>query len=313
MRKHPTAYFAHLSLLVMLCLHLSSFNAGLAQSYLVDRPERSLLATVSIKRISRDNQELAEQLKIWPMLCELYNKEEPPNAERTKVLRDKIRETIFECYFDAESVEAEAHREQGNIEAMREALQNKRDRAVEINNGSNFIAAGTLNTIGSVLGFSARTPPFPGNVNQMLSGVVAAAMSTYALKQGSGGKTFGQGQPTVLAELFGRPCDERTTYPESVWRFLHGKSPEDPAKTRVQLLEERWMERHYLEKYGSHRAVLKVDLVCGVRANKKCMTLDDLNDEINMIDDISGMASLMSHHLRDIMAMTDSDIADLPQ
>jgi len=144
----------------------------------------------------------------------------------------------------------------------------------------------------------------------MLSGMVAAAMSTYALKQSSGGKTAGQDQPTVLAELVGRPCDERTTYPESVWRFLHGKSPENPNKTRVQLLEERWIERHYLEKYGSHRAVLKVDLVCGVKANKKCMTLDDLNDEINMIDDISGVASLLSHHLRDMMAMTDSDVSE---
>jgi hypothetical protein len=33
----------------------------------------------------------------------------------------------------------------------------------------------------------------------------------------------------------------------------------------------------------------------------------------HMIDDISGMASLMSHHLRDIMAMTDSDIAEAPE
>jgi hypothetical protein len=260
--------------------------------------------------LSPDNVELAEQLEIWSMLRELYDQRKPPSRERATVLRQKIRETIFESYFDAASVQAEAHRELGMLEAQRETISSRRDRAIEINNATNFIASGTLNTVGSALGFTSALPPFPGNLNQMLSGVVSAAMSTYSLRQGKGSKVRGQGESTLIAELFGRPCDERTSYPESVWRFMHGKSPQDPGKTRVQLLEDRWIMRHHLEKHGSRREALKLDLVSGMANSKKCMTLDDLNDQIAMIGDIDAMAALMNHHLRDLLSMIDSDVVE---
>jgi hypothetical protein len=286
--------------------------AVFAESNLVDRPKHLLLPSISIYTLSPDNRELAEQLEIWPMLTELYDRNNHPNKERRTVLRQKIRETILESHFDAASVQAEAEREQGIIETQRETLITKRDRDIQLNNATNFIASGTLNTIGSILGFSKSAPPFPGNLNQMLSGVVAAGMSTYSLKQQSGGKTRGQGHPTVIAELFGRPCDERTVYPESVWRFIHGRAP-DSDKTRAQLLEEHWITRNHLEKHGSHRESLKLDLVSGIAIDKKCMTLDDLNDQISMISDISVIASLMSHHLRDLISLIDSDIVELAE
>src|SRR5690606_20319241 len=138
------------------------------------------------------------------------------------------RETILESYLDAASVQAEAEREEDNLEALRQNLMVRRDQKIEINNATNFITSGALNTVGSALGFSENISPFPGNFNQMLSGVVSAGMSTYALRQARGSKIHGLGAPTIVAELFGRPTDHDTTYPESVWRFLHGKSIEDP-------------------------------------------------------------------------------------
>lgn len=282
-----------------------------AKSNLVDRPKRDLLHVSGIDGLAPGNQELAEQLEIWPMLLELYDKEKPSTRERKIVLLHKIRETILESYFDAMSIQAEAEREQGNLEALRELLTAKRDRAIELNNAGNFIGSGTLNTIGSVLGFSGTTPPLSGNLNQMLSGVVSAGMSSYALKQSTGGKTTGEGKPTIIAELFGRPTDERTAYPESVWRFFHSKSIEQPGMTRAQVMEERWIERRRLEKHGSPRESLKIDLVSGVAVSKKCMTLDDLSDQIYMISDVAGLASLMTHHLRDLLRMIDSDVLEL--
>src|SRR5262249_33111565 len=146
---------------------------------------------------------------LWPLLVELYDKRNELSKERRTELRQKIRETILESYFDAASVQGEANRELGSLGALRETLQTRRDRSIELNNAGNFISSGTLNTVGAVLGFSSTAAPFPGNFNQMLSGVVNAGMSSYALKQGSGGKTLGEGKPTVIAELFGRPTDER--------------------------------------------------------------------------------------------------------
>jgi hypothetical protein len=283
-------------------------SAGLPLSNLVERPKRGLLPEINIDNLSASNRELAEHLEIWPMLVELYEKASPASVERQAVLRLKIRETILESYFDAASVQAEAEREQNGLEALRESLTSKRDRNVELNNAGNFIASGTLNTIGSVLGFSSSAAPLPGNLNQMLSGVVSAGMSTYALKQNNGGKTRGEGHPTVIAELFGRPTDDRSSYPESVWRFFHGRSPDNPDMSRVQMLEARWIQRHHLEMHGSRREALKLDLVSGVTEVRKYATIEDLSDEISIIGDISAMASLMTHHLRDLLHMIDTDV-----
>lgn len=284
------------------------FQTDCQASNLVERPRRDLLPQASITDLSPATRELAEQLEIWTMLVELYDKKNPASFERKVLLRQKIRETLLESHFDAESVQAEAQREATNLSALRQSLSSKRDRSVEVNNGVNFIASGTLNTVGSVLGFSAKTPPFSGNLLQMLSGVVSTGMSTYALKQNNGGKTVGTGHSTVVAELFGRPSDERSSYPESVWRFFHGNSMEEPGKTRIQLLEERWISRHELEPHGSSKEQLKLDFVCGIRFAKKQISIEDLTDEINIIADISAMASLMSHHLRDLLRMIDSDV-----
>jgi hypothetical protein len=279
---------------------------GLAASNLVGRPKQELFTAVNVTKLSPSNEEMAEQLEIRPLLDELYAP--TTSGERKRVVREKISETILESYFDAASVQAEAEREQNRLEALRQTLTSQRDRRVEINNATNFIASGTLNTLGSSLGFSNRLPAFPGNFYQMLSGVVSTTMSMYALKQNAGGKTFGQGNPTVLAELFGRPTNEATVYPESVWRFFHGQSPQDSTKSRIQHFEQIWIHRTELEPHGSSREKLKLDLVCGMKDTKKSMTIDDLTDEISMISDVSALSLLMSHHLRDLLRTIDSDV-----
>ena len=38
------------------------------------------------------------------------------------------------------------------------------------------------------------------------------------------------------------------------------------------------------------------------------MSIDDLNDQIEMIQDISSAASRMVHHLRDLLNLLDSDV-----
>ncbi len=296
--------------LLALCLLGQAPSALALESQLVDRPRRPLFAALTIRTMPPATMEVAELLEVMPLLNELYDGDHAPSPGRKAVLRGKIQETLLESYFDAASVLAECEREQGHLESLRETLLSKRDHNVELNNATNFIASGSLNTVGSILGFTNKLPPFPGNLNQMLSGVVSATMSTYALKQNNGGKIRMPARPTILAELFGRPTNERTGYPESVWRFLHGHSIDEPELTRIQVMEKNWIQRKQLEHHGSKRETSKIDLVCGVGSTSKAMTLDDLSDEIAMITDVSAVSDLLVHHLRDLQRMIDSDIVE---
>lgn len=293
--------------LCVLAMLILTIQPLYAQSRLVQRPHRELFHVVKVHTLSAQTRDLAEKLEILPLLEELYHKPVVSN-ERQAALRAKILETVLEAYFDAASVQAEADREQGLLTAVQDTLEQRRDRAIEYNNATNFIASGTLNTIGSILGFTDDISPFPGNFNQMMSGVVSTGMSTYSLKQQSGSKTIREGNPTVLAELFGRPTNAETTFPESVWRFLHSSLHDSSGLTRAQALERNWIKRGHLEPHNSKREKLKLDIVCGVAVNSKVMTLDDLSDQISMIDDVSTVAELMTHHLRDILFSIDSDV-----
>ena len=78
--------------------------------------------------------------------------------------------------------------------------------------------------------------------------------------------------------------------------------------TRAQMLESNWILHNHLERHGSKREPLKLDLVCGVGSKGKVMTLDDLSDEITMISDVAAVSDLMVHHLRDLLRMIDSDV-----
>lgn len=275
------------------------------KSNLVPRPKRELFTPMPLESLDESTRELAEQLEIMPLLQDLY-KNKSNSEQRRMILRQKIQETILESYLDSQSVKAEADREQIRLSLQRETLLARRDRNIELNNAGNFIMSGTLNTIGSILGFPKSANPVSGNLNQMLSGVVSTSMSMYALKQNAGGKSNGHGSPTLLAELFGRPTDFRTSYPESVWRFLHGKSVDQPSKSRLQVLEESWIERHLLEPHGSAHEKTKIDAACGKPGLR--MTINDLSDQINMIGEVEAVAELMDHHLRDLLRMIDSDL-----
>lgn len=285
----------------------SAPSAG-SGSNLVQRPKRDLFVALSLDELAAPTREMAEALDILPMLHEIRDNGQNLSAERKEEIRQKIIKTVLESYLDVASIQGEAEKERNNLEALRQNLIEKRDRAVATNNAVNFMASGTLNTVGSILGFPKNANPLSGNLNQMLSGVVSTSMSMYSLKQSNGGKTRGGGNSTVVAELFGRPTDRRTAYPESVWRFLHSTSFDHPERTRVEILEDYWISRKWLEPHGSKLEQAKIDLVCGVESARSSMTIDDLSDQINIITDISAVSSLMSHHLRDLLRMTDSDV-----
>jgi len=301
-------FMSRLIACLLLCL-FATVQPLCAQSQLVDRPRRELFPVIKMKNINPDTKDLAIQLEIWPLIEELYDTKIASSVERRALLRSKILETVLEAYFDAASIQAEADREQGALHALEEALAARRDKAIEYNNAVNFIASGTLNTIGSILGFSESTPPFPGNFNQMMSGVVSTGMSTYSLRQQGGPKTKGAGTSTIVAELYGRPVNEDTTYPESVWRFFHSKSMNGGGLTRAEVLENHWIARRHLEPHGSRREKQKIDIACGVmRGGKAYMTIDDLNDVDRMIFDVSTVAELMTQHLRDLLRLIDTDV-----
>ncbi len=274
---------------------------------LADRPRRPLLAAVTMETM---NRELANDLEITAMLNELYDKEHVPTPERMRDLRVKIRETITECYMDATSVEAEARREQNNLQAVVALAQAKIDRGVNYNNAINFLTTGSLSVVANSLELSPSTSLVAGNTPSLVAGAVSTVLSMYAMKQNAGPKIAGQNQSNQLAELFGRPVIAKTTYPESVWRFFHENSPRMPGYKRAQVLEKEWIEKGYLEKTGSRKAKQKIDFVCGMATKKKCMTLGDLTDEINMLGDVEALAGLMHHHLRDLLSLVDTDVLE---
>ncbi len=115
---------------VALWLSLGTLPAS-AQSRLVERPKRDLFVELRLSDLSVETLNLAEQLEILPALKELHDNQAPLIPQRKAYLRTKVLETILECYLDSASIQAEADREQGVLEAVQDRMTASRDRAVE--------------------------------------------------------------------------------------------------------------------------------------------------------------------------------------
>lgn len=271
---------------------------------LVNRPRRPLFGHRTVAKMNPYIREFAEQMGIMPMLQELADKQNPPGAFKAMALQNYIDDVILQTYFDAAAFMGEAEREQTRLESFRSRLVAARDKKVEINNAANFISSGTLNTVGSAISMPSRVDNVTSNINQLISGVVSTGLSSYALKQNHGGKTVGWSKPTVLAELFGRPTDMMTAYPESVWRFFHCSMPECSGMTRVQWLEQFWLDRKHIEPAGSRRLQRKLDIVSGVPSTLKDVTISDISDQIDMIADVEIVTSQMIQQLRNLLTIS---------
>lgn len=287
-------------------------------------PVRPALAQDSFAELSPGAQEVARDLNIDEELKQLFairaqrqarlgtssdttkaSKLSPDDPEAIKIilLRQEINETITAAFLELRVLIAHLDKESTSYTALRNYLEDKRDRAIRLNSITNFIATGTMSMVAN--GFQippGETPETVGAIIGTLGGALSTGISTWALKLSGGVKVGAQGQANMLSKLFDIEADQEHDYPHEVWRFVTDKSPDDESGlSRKDALIKRWIELKRIKGIKSDADKKRLQLLCDAVVQEKSVDIDLLEDRSAMLADVKAMVSLMFEELLELI------------
>jgi hypothetical protein len=225
----------------------------------------------------------------------------PANLDELS-LRQEILEASVSASLDADAAMAEMQNERALLMELRTGLENRRDHAVNLLGAANLITGTGLGIAVNAMQFSDSTAN-AGNAVGVGSGIASTLLSVIGIRKQKGSKVPIGKVPNMLAPLFGQPSALNSYYPPSVEAYLDSAPPTGDGKTATRLnqLKAQWQAagRVPLSSGPAFEKQLRV-LTVSENSNVK-LTIDNLNDRIAMLIDVSGRVGLMKRDLADLM------------
>jgi len=256
------------------------------------------------KEVSKDigvNQYIVE-------LQTLRSKSLNPDAIKRDVqflfIKQEMTEILLTTFLETRDVVATVDDEMSRSAELKDLLESRRDRAIRLNNITNFTSGGALAMIGSgiqVGGGNAISNA--GNVMEVAAGALSTGISTYALKQSSGEKRSAGANPNMLARLFNLPTTRDKDIPAPIWNFLNEPIPGGNGQSRRDQLVERWVQLGRMPPPSSKAGQRRVALLAGAVAQNHAVTIDLLDNRIAMLNDLRAAVGAMSGELLQIMKL----------
>lgn len=234
----------------------------------------------------------------------------PANLDELS-LRQQILETSVSASLDADAAMAEMQNERALLMEVRTGLEGRRDHAVNLLGAANLITGTGLGVAVNALQFSDSTANL-GNGLGVGSGIASTVLSIIGIRKQKGPKVPIGGVPNMLAPLFDQPSALNSYYPPSVQSYLDSAPPtgDGQTATRLNQLKAEWQAAGRIPGGSAYQKQLKV-LTVSENSNVK-LTIDNLNDRIAMLIDVSGRVALMKRDLADLMFTLRSENACSP-
>jgi hypothetical protein len=289
------------------------------QANTVEVPKQILRTGINLndRKVSPNTLQLADSLGIAQLLNRM-------SALRTRVaqqqgtvtietlgdrqelmeLTQKAQNVLIRSSLEIDFVLAEIDAEQNIYSEVLSSFQGSRDKLVARINAGSFILNGALWAVSCAL--AIPTPHYPAYATQsgtvgIVAGIVPSIASGYALKAYSGKHKTSEIEPNMLAKLFDRPITEDIDYPASVWTFLNTVPASEPgSKTRKAQLIERWISDKNIPSFNDASSSKEIDIITATAAQKKGLSIDNLNVRMVMLEQLQGELSKMKRMLMEI-------------
>ena len=297
------------SVIAMLIL---SCELVLGQTAFHDRAAQVSAATIPVTDLQNLNlspgaQEVAAELGLMTSLERLFHLSEgercgAPTLEAL-TLRQSISERVLSASLEIDGAFAEIDYELGRIEGVRNQLDERRDRALKINNLAGVVTSGLSGVVSTALQFKDSTMQ-AGNAVGVGAGAFSTFLSILGIRQQAGGRQTLNSITNMLAKIFNRPPKEHSDYPQVVWLYLSAKPPtESGPESRIDRLKNQWVKDGRIDSDPS-RAAKKIDLLTDTSRSPQKMSLDLLNDRAAMLGDVRVRVSLMKRDLSKLLLAT---------
>jgi hypothetical protein len=256
-------------------------------------------------KLSPGAQEVAADLGLMTSLDRLFHLSEgercgaSPTLEAL-TLKQSISDKVLSASLEIDGAFAEIDYELGRIEEARNQLEERRDRALKINNLAGIVTGGLSGVVSTALQFKDSTMQ-AGNVVGVGAGAFSTFLSILGIRQQTGGHQTLNSITNMLAKILNRPPKEHSDYPQEVWLYLSAKPPtESGPESRIERLKNQWVKDGRIDSNPS-RAAKKIDLLTDTSSSPQKMTLDLLNDRAAMLADVRVRVSLMKRDLSKLL------------
>ncbi|MBI2811645.1 MAG: hypothetical protein HYX67_12580 [Candidatus Melainabacteria bacterium] len=217
-------------------------------------------------------------------------------------VKQQMTEILLTTFLETRDVVSDVDTEMSQSSELKDLLESRRDRAIRLNNITNFTSGGALAMIGSGIQIGGGAAiNNAGNVMEVAAGAVATGISTYALKQSNGEKRSAGVNPNMLARIFNLPSGKDKDFPTPIWNFLNEPIPGGKGESRRDLLIERWVQLGRIPPPSSKAGQRRIALLAGTVAQTHAVTIDLLDDRVAMLNDMRAAVGSMSRELLEIM------------
>lgn len=225
--------------------------------------------------------------------------------------RQQLYMAVLAASLDVDSVLGEIDNESAQLSEMRDSLQGRRDRALNITTIGNIVAGAGGSIIGTAMQLNDDTAILGDKIG-VASGAASTALQVYSLHQQHGGKAAVGRIPNMLAPFFGRETVLQSNYPSSVWKYLNS-APAGTSQSRVQTLISQWVHTGRIGAPSAQSSQPKITQLTG-SMNSVSVGIDTITDRLAMLADVRGRVSLMKRDLADLLrSVSDSSLASREQ
>jgi hypothetical protein len=303
---------------------LAASPPGEAAANTVSLPTQILRTGVNVEvnTVSPNSLQLAEILKLTPILQKIQTMREEVQRNRSTVtleslaarqdLNDAMAEAtqiIYQCDLGVDFTLAEITAEQNVYQEILGSYTSLRDKKVLYANAISFLTNGGLWALGEAYDIPTYKYPrlsIPSGTISILAGVVPSIASMYALKAVDGKKTTSEVDPNMLAKIFNYPFTPDTDYPAPVWDFLHAIPPHDKVSRKEQLVD-RWISDSNIPNFTDRSSKKQLDVLTACVAQKKGLSIATLNTRQVMLTQLGAEIMKMKRLLLELAMVVHGD------
>ncbi|CAN5729697.1 hypothetical protein BH10CYA1_BH10CYA1_50540 [soil metagenome] len=283
-------------------------NALLVMILGVAMTPRRCLAEDLYNSLSPTAEEVSKDIGVSKHIKDLELRAKSLNPDAIKLdvqflfVKQQVTEILLTTFLETRVVVSDIDDQMARSSELKNLLESRRDRAVQLNTITNFTSGGALAMIGSGLQIGGGAAiNNAGNVLEIAAGAVATGISSYALKQASGEKRSAGVNPNMLSRIFKLPTAKDKDFPTPVWNFLNEPIPGGNGESRRDQLIERWVQLGRIPPPNSKAGQRRVALLAGAVAQTHAVTIDLLDDRVAMLNDMRAAVGSMSRELLEIM------------
>ena len=278
-----------------------------------------VLLMLSVPGIGQESPEIllgnnfphAEQVAKILGMTEMLSAARRVNQERTcgapvsieeLSMRQDILETAIATSLEVDGVLAELENERDHLSELNSVLQGRRDHTVNLLNAANLVTGTGLGIAVNAMQFSSTTANV-GNGLGVASGIGSTVLSIIGIRA-QGGPVVSVGRiPNMLAPLFRRPAALNAYYPPEIMEYLKSVPPgqSESSGTRLDQLMSEWQQAGRIGNQGQPKTEKKIAMLTSSLDKKTKLSIDDINDRIAMLADVTGRVGLMKRDLAELM------------